>query len=1021
MRRDRLKVSLTLVALVAGGAFSACVRPATPPVVATPTTSATAPQVEAPKPSQYVIGDIAGALKLDAGETVGAIVEGVRVVQTGRTLRVAAEASEPPLNVATRLPSNLGGGFLFRSRGNGQDAIFVSPTFDGPLTPLASFRTSITDCAMGPGYVLVQLGTSERVAIDPRTGARVGLSPAGLVDVAAAEDGRVAAITTFGAALASADSGQHWTDVTAQLGSAPKSAALHGGVPWFVAESGFARVDASGHLTTFDAAPVDPPVTVRAIDPRWHDQTAPLRKALHGGALLDDGTALVVSQGALFRIDPTSGAVLSLSAARLPGDAECEGVRTEGDMLLVCRKSDGESIVASHTQSDDAMTIEQTFAAPGTFYAGDDGALAFGGPCTGNTASDATVCVRGPGGTWQEHLATLALTEAGAAQVSIDRWVPKTDGSAVGFMLSSGAPQIIDVRTGEIVTLPEGSLKAEAPTPRRYAGKRRYVRASNGGPLVDRQWTATAAGTLRGWTGNGSSVEIGADAMVTRSPYSFDQAATSGPFALALGPTGFWQSTDRGRHFVQVAEPPRIVDAADAKSGVTLAGCSPLGCDIGGFYRLGWEPLAPPPAAQPKDAARAPKLATPALASLGCAPLGTERQKLVTRTSMSPNDLGLGAAKTPYKETDELMHEPVYRDIGAHSSYSNGEGEDALRMLLTGATTTTGDDGSLKSSGPGALSALRRQLWYVAAFDPSATVRRSTLAFSDLFAAMRAAGLSGGSSLDTEPFTYEAAAPVLPADPSQPSEVMVGFAGGAIALTRSGGAARVAMQIDKGDDSQLASAAQLGDDYALLETESSGAAHVLRWSGGTVAPLFDAPAPPTSSPNPDALAIGPHGEVGILRTLSGGDPPSVDDPALVYLPGQAPVALAPWSTLLAADDPACKADGSGFRAIVPTIRPWLRGKTPDLDLDAHEGGQSLMRVKWSTARVCLEGLETRVGMPTLNAQYQDDPTSRPSLTPVTVATWLIYRALGTGAAPAGAGRIGVGLGFELTQPMRCSL
>ena len=107
--------------------------------------------------------------------------------------------------------------------------------------------------------------------------------------------------------------------------------------------------------------------------------------------------------------------------------------------------------------------------------------------------------------------------------------------------------------------------------------------------------------------------------------------------------------------------------------------------------------------------------------------------------------------------------------------------------------------------------------------------------------------------------------------------------------------------------------------------------------------------------NPDALAVGPRGDLAVVRTGSGSDPASANDPALLLVAAMPPVALAPWSTLRLADDPACKEPG--WRTTLQAIAPWIRVTTPEL---RAEDMPMIARVKWSEKRVCLEGFEVKL-------------------------------------------------------------
>lgn len=998
---------------------AACAREAAP-VAPPPPAIPTAPPVEAPHVSQYQLGDGLVPLKLDGVDSFGAIVNGLRVVQVGRVTHAAAQETSPPLQDALKLSASLGGGFLFRSK----NALFVGATFDGPLRPLIGFLTDIESLKVGPSYVLVRLSDGDRVGIDPRTGQRAALAPPGLVDVAAIDDGRTAALTTFGAALVSSD-GKQWTDVTAQLGAAPDGVDVVDGELWIHTSNTSARVDEGGHVTLFDEEKTATPLTLRPRDPRWHESTTPLRKAIRSGAMIDETTAVVVTQGALARIDVATGALISLSSVRLPTDADCEGVRTPDDVLFVCRRS-GEAFVAAHGLAEQAFGIEQSFAQSGTFYAGDDGALAFQGACSGAPTNDIAVCVRGPGGSWQEHIVNPNVSDGGAATVtSVDRWVPKLDGNAIGLTFG-GSPTMVDARTGEVTLLPPDALAiADTSTSRRG---RSYGKRAYSGWQIDRAWTATPSG-VRGWLGKGTAIDVGTDGSVVRAPYAFDQAVTNGNYGFALTADSAFQSTDRGQHWTEVAAPPH---AHTPQPALSIDACGAMGCDLGGYFRVGWDVIAPMPPSAP-DVLSAPKLPITTLPAITCTPLGSQKIKVANRSPYSPTDLAMGAAKATFvpDHEDEIVHEVgaywLQTPLRSVGDSGDGDGEPSFRSITTGYGVAQADDGTLKANGPvPSIALLRRQVGYVQAFDPQLQVRRSSIGMADYFAAARAAGLgSSATSLDSDPLTTETVVPLLGKDPAANDDIVISYTavaeGGAFAIVRPNGS-RMTLEKDKPDGGvSFLGAAQVGDDVALLQGNEDGSEQVFRWTGLALSALFEVPAPPNrdfSLANPDALAIGPHSEIGIVRTPSGGQPATKDDAALLYLPGQAPSPLAPWSTLTLADDPACKAD-PGWRLILTTTRPWLRAATPDMELSPS---QSFMRVKWSATRVCLEGLETHLVATTkTRVQMYDSPTERPSASPVVLSSWLTWKVLGTAAAPAGAGRGGAGAGFEMSQPMKCSL
>jgi hypothetical protein len=213
------------------------------------------------------------------------------------------------------------------------------------------------------------------------------------------------------------------------------------------------------------------------------------------------------------------------------------------------------------------------------------------------------------------------------------------------------------------------------------------------------------------------------------------------------------------------------------------------------------------------------------------------------------------------------------------------------------------------------------------------------------------------------------------------------------------------------NNSNVVSGVVLGgsaDEAAFLEVDSSGVGHVFKVGSGGVSDLFD--VSPTANEmyypaNPDALAIGPKGELAILRTPSGSDPASALDPALLIVQATPPAALAPWSDLKLADDPACKAEPGGYRATLQLIAPWIRVTTPELRV---EDAPMIARVRWTAKRICLEGFEVRLPAVALRIPQRGGFESG------TFGTWLV----GKGSSFA---RVAVSDGIEWRQPLECSV
>lgn len=190
----------------------------------------------------------------------------------------------------------------------------------------------------------------------------------------------------------------------------------------------------------------------------------------------------------------------------------------------------------------------------------------------------------------------------------------------------------------------------------------------------------------------------------------------------------------------------------------------------------------------------------------------------------------------------------------------------------------------------------------------------------------------------------------------------------------------------------------------MLASSGDGVESILRFGSSGPSLVTQIPPPPASKfapANPDAIAIGPNGEIGVIRMPSGSEPPSDLDPAWLVLPGPRLLPLAPWSTAVAADDPACAQDTGAYRATIQTIGPWIRSTARPFP-DGTITGMTA-RVRWSPSRVCIEAVEI--------------PESTAYTSTYVASETLIIATFG----PNAAGRVSLELGSEARAPLTCSL
>lgn len=914
----------------------------------------------------------------------------------------AADVADPSLVDGVRVPSGLGGGFLFWSA----ESLYHARAYDGALTPVVTLPVRVDSLAFGPGHALVRGLRGERFAVAIPSGARLPFPVPGEVDVAAAPDGLVgAALTVTGGVATTSDGGRTWRDVTAALPARPDGVHADREGVWVSFERGAAaRVDAAGALVALSRPPPATPVTLRPVDPRWRS-AAPLgRTTLLHGAPAEPGTAQVVEGGDVFQVDLRSGAILRHLPGRLPAGARCEPWVADGETLVVCAAASRAERAAVYAGAlgEKAVIVEQEFRGEGTFVGGDDGALLFTAPCGDAAPGARGACVRQPGGTWRT--VEPFPGEGGAASGAppeVVRWVPGPDGGAWAIVTSPTAG-VLDPRTGEVRRVPPDkvSLLGElAPGAR--------GRPAQDAPVVDRAFAADGAGALRGY-GARAAVEIAADGAVRVSPFAFERLASAGPLALGRTSDGrLFQTTDRGASFAEVAAPPGRDRAP------TLGACGTVGCELAPYARLGW-PSEAPVLLGASRVARAPGLLTPAAAPrLTCAPAGDRRVQAVVRPDGTLEEPHLGVERVvPQGASSEVrfLHgRDVFGEAAAHG-LDDGDGA-SLRLAIAGAELVL--DGSSSSPPPAAL-ATRRGFAWLPPFDPLGPVRRAEVSVADVVAAGRRAGRPLDELLTDELVAFDAS----PAAGGDGADLAIAGGGGLVVVLGGPGRARAFLRPSA--ETSLLSVVDPGDGVALLELSDETGLHVLRARpGGVLVDAFRRPTPAAelaASRPPRALGVGPTGEVRVVEAPSAGDPPSDDDPASTVGRDGRRVALAPFTEARLADDPGCRADPKGdapgsVRVVLAVPRPWVRTSGPELVRD--DASPMLVRARWTPTRLCVEGLEVRL------ADDAARVTSAGVRAPFpTLESWLVVRA---GAQGVVAARVSVGAGFDVREPLACTL
>ncbi len=1031
------RLLLPLIPLVTAGlALAGCPSEAPPPKA--PVVKEVVKQAPPPPapPPPYVLADPdaqprGAAIALDDG-AIGILAEGARLWTKGPALRIAGDLTQSALTSVERIPPWLGGGFLFRTH----NALYRADTFDGPLAPVVSVPAGVNRVSFGPKGALLRASGGQRWMIEIPSGNLAPIAPVGLIDLASLGDGRAAAITEGARLSISTDKGERWADRTAELAGAPASVQVIADELWISDENGKAyKVEPGGGLKDFDRLPTAPPVKLRPRDPAWHGNESPLVAAVRRGARLDESSAVVIQGGDVVRVELRTGAIKVLAPSRLPPDLPCEVMRAGDELLAVCAASRRPSLVVSGLLGDKGQRTEKTFPADGPFYANDDGTLAFGGSCDG-VRMRLSVCTRDTHGEWVEHsvdVAPDAGTDAGASpKIGADagepqpnpeevaRWIPRAERGPLGI-IAGKVPGTYDPASGAV-----RAFRRNEDERKIGSDLARAIQAPGGSRavIIDRTWSVTEGGTLRGWMDGAQAVTISAAGDVERSAFTFPRAAVNGPLGFAFDRDGrAFQTLDRGESWIEVAAPPL---SAKLRS-LGPQRCGGVGCELGAWVRLGWDATPPVPQSEPPPPiALPPSLPHARLRQLLCSGAGDEQSNATPPSLSSPEDYGLGARKVPMSDS---MRDPpfIYKRrffartlVNPTQGISSADVDRPALALVHGyyASFNEPDDprapfGGILVMGPQRdAPSFRRVIDFAEPFDPPGSVRSVSFTLRDLAPLARGTGVPLGRLFASEGPEIDTFAAVLPLDPVGPSGLVVTFPseGGQFIATISGGRSaslKLAGLRSSPEAGTIISAAEIGPgEIVALAALGDGSEEIIKITGNGVSQVDRLPGPPSADvypANPDALAVGPQGALAVIRTPSANEPPSASDPALLLpLGGGAPIVLAAWSTLVSADDPACRGDTSGYRALIHTSAPWLRVRGAPAGRETS--GVMSARVRWGATRVCLEALELPETVRSLRSGEE-------------LETAIVVRFLG----PGGAARVGFAPGLELHQVMTCSL
>lgn len=851
----------------------------------------------------------------------GAIVDGLRVRTEGTGIAEAESVARPPLIDGVAVPAQLGGGFLFWS----ERGLFHAPTFLADLSPITDLGYLPGAISFGPSYLIARGKYGGRAAIDLRSGQRMAWPKPLLVDVATQPDGRTLELLENGACQLSSDFGKSFR--ACALPSGQHSSRLEMDGPSLLAVFGDdarLRFEPGGTETLVAKDPQAASTGTRSV---WLEAQSPLELALQGGVAFGEEFAAVAAQGSIASVNLRTGELVQMTRAVVPATRDCQLLAAPDGPLLACSTENGKQIFGR--LFDEHARVVGKFPAPVKLaYA--EGVLIAAAHCNG-VASPSAVCVRYADGAWREFDVTRRLAELTRAvadaskKTSVVRWVPKQGGGAVA---------IVDGSVSGLLDAESGSFRGFA-TPDVLAQLQLIPEA----PRLESEWVAPSSGGMRGWVHTGSgdrAVAVSAEGRLEPTAYSFAHLGSAGARALAFDGDGrAFQSQDWGQSWVETLSPPRVIKSASARH----PRCSEVGCNLGPWLRVGWLVEAPRGGERWHVAGNPARPLSPARPVLSCRERGPANAR--EHEGLEPADL----RKSP-SSFDVPLSWSVAHPLHDWADPAGLRGLVNVRGLLSSTVLFS----------------------YVLPFEPKGLVERIDVPKSQLLGDAGAA-----SSEPTGARSGPDVLPVLGREPGTQDGVIVAQVMPVWLRDHTG-----VYPFPFGADSEgerIFSAVSTGPRSLRALSMHEGKLHVLASDSGRVRRLFDLPtlAAALYPDNPDALAVGAHGELAVLRARSGAEPASASEP-LVLIDEQARITeLAPWSKLYRADAPECRRAPDDYRAILQTEAAWLqvepftRERTDAAHLrpigdESHEPSELGMvaSIRINSARVCLEAVEIPV-------------------------------------------------------------
>jgi hypothetical protein len=541
---------------------------------------------------------------------------------------------------AVELPSRMGGGFAFFQSDALGTKVWRAARWTGALTPLGSVSRATVELVVGFDRLYLRGRYNDLVALDPEDGKLLPLGPLPLASehgaMVFADGWRAVVESDFRGPLATFDAGATWRPIE---GLSPlRGLVVEGGDPVLFTEEGHVRIGADGSVVRI-VNPPDEEILSDEDAPEVHVTTPlgpnPLRLAVERGLPDSSATVLVAGAGKLARVGVPSGRILALDeAAFAEREAECQGVHLDEGLGFVCGTPGGPTVVHRFVPPFGLREVRR-FAEPRRVTASGNGNLVVRGRCGGEFLSPRVLLEPSPRSKSGPNAAQAAPPVRPSAE-ELRRYCvldARSGEREITVSGEAGSERVVALRDGRTVIVipprPGASaslnlVRGNDVTAVPLSIPESPELASNlvrHGLWLEGMWENDDR-TLGAWVEAGGrvvGVVVGLDGKVSLgTPY--DQAGDvlfSQRFALAVSGEAAFESVDGGRSWSRFVL-PRLPDGYDTLT----RGCSPAGCVVRGWVRVGWFGKAADgqPVAAVRDELRAAPEVTARVAPLGVRP-----------------------------------------------------------------------------------------------------------------------------------------------------------------------------------------------------------------------------------------------------------------------------------------------------------------------------------------------------------------------------------------------------------------